>query len=258
MSNIVSNKKEKNQILRRATMIVILDILVILAAEFLSLWIRYEFSFRSIERIYMDNAITYTPINVLCTIAVFYIFHLYTSLWKYASVAELSNVVFATVTASILQIIGMTAMDLQMPRSYWMLYMMILLIATSGIRFFYRFVRYFRNMLNPKKLDNVMIIGAGDAGAAVLKEIHLSKKYARNVCCMIDDNPAKQGRYIQGCPVIGGRDKIQEAVEKYAIGKIIIAMPAAKKSEVKEILEICKTTKWRAVNPSGNIPDHQW
>lgn len=243
MSNIVSNKKEKNQILRRATMIVILDILVILAAEFLSLWIRYEFSFRSIERIYMDNAITYTPINVLCTIAVFYIFHLYTSLWKYASVAELSNVVFATVTASILQIIGMTAMDLQMPRSYWMLYMMILLIATSGIRFFYRFVRYFRNMLNPKKLDNVMIIGAGDAGAAVLKEIHLSKKYARNVCCMIDDNPAKQGRYIQGCPVIGGRDKIQEAVEKYAIGKIIIAMPAAKKSEVKEILEICKTTK---------------
>lgn len=243
MSNIVSNKKEKNQILRRATMIVILDILVILAAEFLSLWIRYEFSFRSIERIYMDNAITYTPINVLCTIAVFYIFHLYTSLWKYASVAELSNVVFATVTASILQIIGMTAMDLQMPRSYWMLYMMILLIATSGIRFFYRFVRYFRNMLNPKKLDNVMIIGAGDAGAAVLKEIHLSKKYARNVCCMIDDNPAKQGRYIQGCPVIGGRDKIQEAVEKYAIGKIIIAIPAAKKSEVKEILEICKTTK---------------
>ena len=243
MSNIVSNKKEKNQMLRRATMIVILDILVILAAEFLSLWIRYEFSFRSIERIYMDNAITYTPINVLCTIAVFYIFHLYTSLWKYASVAELSNVVFATVTASILQIIGMTAMDLQMPRSYWMLYMMILLIATSGIRFFYRFVRYFRNMLNPKKLDNVMIIGAGDAGAAVLKEIHLSKKYARNVCCMIDDNPTKQGRYIQGCPVIGGRDKIQEAVEKYAIGKIIIAMPAAKKSEVKEILEICKTTK---------------
>lgn len=243
MSNIVSNKKEKNQILRRATMIVILDILVILVAEFLSLWVRYEFSFRSIERIYMDNAITYTPINVLCTIAVFYIFHLYTSLWKYASVAELSNVVFATVTASILQIIGMTAMDLQMPRSYWMLYMMILLIATSGIRFFYRFVRYFRNMLNPKKLDNVMIIGAGDAGAAVLKEIHLSKKYARNVCCMIDDNPAKQGRYIQGCPVIGGRDKIQEAVEKYAIGKIIIAMPAAKKSEVKEIIEICKTTK---------------
>lgn len=243
MSNIVSNKKEKNQILRRAIVIVILDILVILAAEFLSLWIRYEFSFRSIERIYMDNAITYTPINVLSTIAVFYIFHLYTSLWKYASVAELSNVVFATVTASILQIIGMTAMDLQMPRSYWMLYMMILLIATSGIRFFYRFVRYFRNMLNPKKLDNVMIIGAGDAGAAVLKEIHLSKKYARNVCCMIDDNPAKQGRYIQGCPVIGGRDKIQEAVEKYAIGKIIIAMPAAKKSEVKEILEICKTTK---------------
>lgn len=243
MSNIVSNKREKNQILRRAIVIVILDILVILAAEFLSLWIGYEFSFRSIERIYMDNAITYTPINVLSTIAVFYIFHLYTSLWKYASVAELSNVVFATVTASILQIIGMTAMDLQMPRSYWMLYMMILLIATSGIRFFYRFARYFRNMLNPKKLDNVMIIGAGDAGAAVLKEIHLSKKYARNVCCMIDDNPTKQGRYIQGCPVIGGRDKIQEAVEKYAIGKIIIAMPAAKKSEVKEILEICKTTK---------------
>lgn len=243
MSNIISNKKEKNQILRRVAMIMVLDILVILAAEFLSLWIRYEFSFRSIDRIYMDNVIQYTPINILCTIAVFYIFHLYTSLWKYASVAELSNVVFATVTASILQIIGMTAMDLQMPRSYWMLYMMILLIATAGIRFFYRFVRYFRNMLNPKKLDNVMIIGAGDAGAAVLKEIHLSKKFARNVCCMIDDNPTKQGRYIQGCPVIGGRDKIQEAVEKYAIGKIIIAMPSAKKSEVKEILEICKLTK---------------
>lgn len=183
------------------------------------------------------------PVNVLCTVMVFYIFRLYTSLWKYASVSELCSVVFAVITSSGLLAAGMHVTGLEMPQSYWFIYFLFLLVMTSEIRFFYRFMRFFRNKMNPKKMDNVMIIGAGDAGAAILKEIHLSKKFSRNVCCIIDDNPLKQGRYIQGCPVVGGREKIEENVEKYSIGKIIIAMPAASKQDIKEILEICKTTK---------------
>ena len=80
-----------------------------------------------------------------------------------------------------------------------------------------------------EKIANVMVIGAGDAGAAIVKEIGLSKNVTRRACCMIDDNPEKQGKYVQGCPVVGGRDKIEKAVERFHIDKIIIAIPNASK-----------------------------
>ena len=229
----IRNKTERAQILERALLIVALDIIVVLIASYVAIWLRYDFSFQQIERIYLVNIYKYAPINIVCTVGVFYIFHLYTSLWKYASVSELCNVIFAVITSSLLLAVGMHLSDLAMPQSYWLIYFMFLLVMTAAIRFFYRFMRFFRNMLNPKKMDNVMIIGAGDAGAAIIKEIHLSKKFARNVCCIIDDNPLKQGRYIQGCPVVGGRGKIKESVEKYSIGKIISAMPAASKHDIR-------------------------
>lgn len=88
-----------------------------------------------------------------------------------------------------------------------------------------------------------MIIGAGDAGAAIIKENRLSKAATRKVCCLIDKDPKKWGRYILGCPVVGGADKIMESVEKYKIQKIVIAIPSATSQQIKELVEICKETK---------------
>ena len=235
-------KKEGMQISARSVFIMILDLIIIMAASFLALWIRFDFSYRSIDPVFLANMWKYMPLNMIGTIVVYYFFHLYTSLWKYAGFMELSNVVFAVAVSSMLQIVGMTIIGFHMPRSYWFIYLLFLLVFTGGVRFCYRFLRFFKNTYNPKKKEHVMIVGAGDAGVTILRELRMTKMLDQNVKCMIDDDPSKKGKYVQGCLVAGGREQIRECVDLYSIDSIIIAMPTAKKSEIKEILDICKQT----------------
>lgn len=228
----------------RALMLMLFDIFAVYAAGFLALAIRYEMSISKIDTCFIESVYHYLGINILCTAGIFYVFRLYTSLWKYASVQEMCNVAFAVAVSGIVQFAGMHVMNIQMPRSYYILYTLLLLIFETCIRFGYRFLRFFRNGYGAvvKNTANVMVIGAGDAGAAILKEMRLSKHVTQRVCCFIDDSPAKQGKYIQGCPVVGGRDKILDTVWRHQITKIVIAMPQAPKTSVRNIVEICQQT----------------
>lgn len=229
----------------RVVLLLIVDIIAILSSSFLALWIRFEFVLTDIDRTFLESVHSYVLINLVCTIAIFYVFHLYTSLWLYASVNEIVNIVLAVLLAGILNMVGMKAFHYPIPRSYSILYTMFLLIFISGIRFWYRLVRFMKGeyfVKNKKEISNIMVIGAGDAGAAIVKELRITSKMKRRVCCMIDDDPAKQGKYIQGCLVVGGTKDIISAVEKYGIEKIVIAMPSAPKSVIKEIVEICHET----------------
>ena len=228
----------------RALMLLLFDVLAVYLASFLSLLIRFEFDMSKIETRCIDSVYHYLAINMFCTIVVFYLFRLYTSLWKYASVQELCNIVFAVVITGILQIIGMHLMKGIVPRSYYILYIFLMLLFEICIRFCYRFLRFFRNEFGSarKSTSNVMVIGAGDAGAAILKEMRLSKYVSQQVRCFIDDSTAKQGKYIQGCPVVGGHDKILDAVEEYQIEKIIIAIPTAAKKTIRKLVDICQQT----------------
>lgn len=222
------------------------DIIAIMLSSFLALWLRFELVFADIDRIFLESIYQYAGINIICTIAIFYAFHLYTSLWKYASVNELVNITLAVVISGIVNAVGMRAFQNPVPRSYDILYTMFLLAMMIGIRFFYRFVRFMKTeyfIRNRKEISNVMVIGAGDAGAAIVKELRLNETLKRRVCCMIDDDPAKKGKYVQGCLVVGGKKDIISAVEKYGITKIIIAMPSAPKSTIKEIVDLCQHTE---------------
>ncbi|EGG81006.1 hypothetical protein HMPREF9477_01865 [Lachnospiraceae bacterium 2_1_46FAA] len=222
------------------------DIIAIMLSSFLALWLRFELVFADIDRIFLESIYQYAGINIICTIAIFYAFHLYTSLWKYASVNELVNITLAVVISGIVNAVGMRAFQNPVPRSYDILYTMFLLAMMIGIRFFYRFVRFMKTeyfIRNRKEMSNVMVIGAGDAGAAIVKELRLNETLKRRVCCMIDDDPAKKGKYVQGCLVVGGKKDIISAVERYGITKIIIAMPSAPKSTIKEIVDLCQHTE---------------
>lgn len=222
------------------------DIIAIMLSSFLALWLRFELVFADIDRIFLESIYQYAGINIICTIAIFYAFHLYTSLWKYASVNELVNITLAVVISGIVNAVGMRAFQNPVPRSYDILYTMFLLAMMIGIRFFYRFVRFMKTeyfIRNRKEISNVMVIGAGDAGAAIAKELRLNETLKRRVCCMIDDDPAKKGKYVQGCLVVGGKKDIISAVERYGITKIIIAMPSAPKSTIKEIVDLCQHTE---------------
>ena len=226
----------------RAFLLLLLDIAVIGVSGFLSLWMRFEFRFQDIPVEFWEAIYRYMPVNVLITVGIFAAFHMYTSLWKYASVNEFLNVVFAVVISSLINGIIMNVAGYHIPRSYPFMYMIFLGIFSVGIRFCYRFLRHMRNRRENKgkKPANVMVIGAGDAGAAIIKEMHLSKFAVNRVRCVIDSNPAKHGKYIQGCQIVGGNESILACVERYGIEKIVIAIPSASKKEIKELVDICK------------------
>lgn len=101
--------------------------------------------------------------------------------------------------------IGMQLMGIRMPRSYHVIYMMMLIVGTSGIRFGYRLLRVIREKVYGGERDriNTMLIGAGAAGNTILKEIESNEYLRIKVCCIIDDNREKQGKYLRGIPIVG-------------------------------------------------------
>ena len=239
MKNLIKNPEFRI----RVSILLLADIFSVMLASFLALVIRFEFELHNIYPPFIEAMYQYMPVNIVCTVIIFYFFHMYTSLWKYASVKELSNVFLAVFCSGVGQTIGMHILNLKVPRSYYIIYTILLLFLEVAIRFSYRLMRFLRNEYYVREQpSNVMVIGAGDAGAAIIKEMRLSKFVKQKVCCVIDDNPAKQYRYIEGCQIVGNRNDILENVAKYDIQKIIIAIPTASKKDIKELVHICQKT----------------
>jgi len=96
--------------------------------------------------------------------------------------------------------------------------------------------------------SRVVLIGAGSAGQMLLRDVQGAREVNERVCCIIDDNSNKWGRFIDGVPIVGGRDDILLNVEKYKIEKIFLAIPSATPEQRRDILEICKETKCQLKN----------
>lgn len=182
--------------------------------------------------------------TVVITLIVFYLFRLYHSLWMFAGVTEMQNIVIACLLASAIEGLGLYFTGSPVPRSYYFTNAGFLIAFTIGNRFSYRFFRGMRHkQLNKKNGIRVMIIGAGDAGNAIIKEI-VSSNYSRMVIkCVIDDDMNKWGRFVQGIKVVGGRDRIVEMANFYGINEIFIAMPSVSQKVIREILQICQETE---------------
>lgn len=242
LKKIVIDKK----LWSRRTFLILYDTAAITAAGLLALLARFNFYYYDIELKYLDELWKYMPINVAVTILIFYGFRMYHSLWAYAGMTEMQNIVSACILSSIAQMLGILITGGHMPRSYYPLYGMFLLLMTLFSRFMYRMIRVKRNQYRAKKsgnIQNIMIIGAGEAGNSIIKEIVSSRYLTSNAKCVIDDNPEKVGKFIHGVKVVGNRQNIIENAKLYAIDQIIIAMPSARKSEIKDIIMICKETE---------------
>lgn len=229
----------------RRIFLMMYDIIAMVGAGILALLMRFELDYYSIELKYLEELWRYMPINIIVTLVVFYAFRLYHSLWAYVGIAEMQNIISACVISSLLQMAGILGTKGHMPRSYYPMYGMIFLLLILSSRLVYRFLRTKRNQWRAKKsgnLKNVMVIGAGEAGNSILKEIVTSKYLTTIAKCVIDDNPEKIGKFIHGVKVVGNRDYIVEAARLYHIDQIIIAMPSAPKVLVTEIIMICKDT----------------
>lgn len=230
----------------RIAILVILDVMSIVAASFAALYIRFDFSFANIDKLYMMQLEQILLPNILVTLLFYTIWKLYRSVWRYASANELINIVFATTCTSVAQVVYCYVLNQKMPRSYYVLYWFLLTAMTSCIRFGYRILR----LINSKRTElaeknrriNVMVIGAGAAGNMILKEMESSRYLNLQAKCIIDDQPGCHGKMLRGVPIVGGRDKILEAVPHYGIDEIILAIPSASVQVKKDILDICKET----------------
>lgn len=232
--------------LYRRTALVIYDIISIVACSYLAILIRYEFQMDQIPEHFLRPIEHFLPLNVILTLGLFYIFRLYNSLWAYAGEAELQSIVISSCISGLVNVVGLSFFKVSsqaVPKSYYFLYIFLLISFVFVSRFSYRFFRNLKHKQNNRNNDiAVMVIGAGEAANVIIKEIINSNFSTMKIKCIIDDDKGKWGKFIQGIKVVGGRDKIVECADLYHIDEIILAVPSISRTEMKAILDICKNT----------------
>ena len=237
---------ENKQLIIRRFGLVVIDILSVALATYLGLIARFDFDPSFVQgSVYGQTAWNYLPYSIVITILLFWVFHLYQSLWQYAGTPEIINIFLSCVFSAISQmIIVHMFLKWPYPRSCYVFFGGFLLACVVASRFFYRAFRTFvEKRTDMAKAVNVMVIGAGESANLLIREIKSSSYIQKNALCVIDDFNTRVGSYIHGVKVVGGRDDILENVARYDIDEIIIAMPSAPKSQIREILDICKQTK---------------
>ena len=224
--------------------LVLYDIIAVNFSYFLGLWLRFDLQYSNIPREYLSAFLKFAPVYTVAVVIVFYILRLYNSLWRFASFNELNRIFAASVITTVIQIVGITALFVRMPFSYYVVGAATQFALITVVRFAYRFINMerARREQSARSRHNVMVIGAGAAGQTILRELQNSKEVSGKACCVIDDNPNKWNRYMDGVPVVGGRDSIMEMAKKYKIDEIFFAIPTASIEDKRDILNICKET----------------
>jgi len=235
--------------------LVIYDFVAVILAYFLALWFRFDCTFSAIPDLYFDPYKQFIVIYAVIALIVFWRCRLYNSIWRFASYDELLRMVVATAVSFGLHCLLITLFWHRMPLSYYFFGGSLQFALTLVIRFSYRFVCLERSRRAKSeelaRANRVMLIGAGSAGQLLLRDIRAAKTVTDVVECIIDDNPNKWGRLMDGVPIVGGREKILYSAKKYRINKIFLAIPRASAEQRREILDICKETGCELRNLPG-------
>ena len=244
-----SNKAPIRKIwIRNAVIVMLTDIVVMYFVFFMALLLRFDFSFRVIPQRYLNGFWKLLPLWCVITVVVFYLMRLYHSIWRFVSLEEAIQIIKAYLIIAPLLVVSSLLLKMRMPISFYMVGIVGSAVGHSFTRFAYRLLKQLNNDMgvgNKGKntnIDRVMIIGGGDAGSVLVKELQHSTKTNLLPVCVIDDNPNKQGRSLFGVPIVGGRESIISKAAEYNIDTIIFAIPTASGTNRKEILNIAKET----------------
>ncbi|MBQ6714951.1 MAG: polysaccharide biosynthesis protein [Clostridia bacterium] len=247
--NFTERKRKTNKLGNRyiSTLFLMLyDLLAAPVSYFAALWIRFDCRYTAIPGNYFVAWLKFAPIYAAICLVVYMWRHLYQSLWKFASFVELKRILISSVILGVLHAALITLLFVRMPISYYLMGITIQTAMSLFARFGYRFVSLERGKRAKTQsllaASRVMLIGAGAAGQLILRDIHSAREINEVVACIIDDNPSKWGRSIDGVPIVGGRDDILLNVQKYNIQKIYLAIPSATAEQKRDILDICKET----------------
>lgn len=243
---IVMQKKGKLEHWQIIAMyLAVYDAIAVNAAYFLALWIRFDCRYSEIPEVYLSSYLKFAPWYTIFSVVIFWLLRLYKSIWRFASYSEFVRIVAATVITGLFHTAVITIAVRRMPVSYYMFGILIQFLLVAGVRFSYRFVLLERGKKEKEESGNycrIMVIGAGAAGQTILREMSRAREIKGKICCIIDDNSNKWGRYVDGVPVVGGRDDIMVNVKKYKINQIFFAIPSASAEDKRDILNICKET----------------
>ena len=269
-------------------LMMIYDAAAISIAYFFALLVRFDFRYDKIPLYYFQPYWDFLPYYICFCLMLFWLLRMYHSVWRFASFTELFRIILATLISSVFHVfcIRLFFPDnvpfSRMPISYHVIGTMAQFFLITVVRFVYRFLLLFQSHYFPSRqgigvfggalptrsggqgvnlyneqssisdyIPRIMMIGAGDAGQMLLRDIRMSSYLKGRVVCIIDDNPAKWGRYLEGVSIIGGRDEILAGVEKYRIDKIYLAIPSASVQQRRDILNICKETNCELKNLPG-------
>ena len=233
---------------RNALVVMLGDVVATYFCFFMALLLRFDFSFGSIPEDYFTWYLYLIPIWCVIIVAIFYAVRLYHSIWSFVSIDEGLQVLRAYCLIAPLMVLSSLILKFRMPISFYMIGIVGCIVCHIGIRFAYRIIRKLSGAVssniteNKTNIERVMIIGAGDSGSVLIKELKNSTHTNQIPICVIDDNENKVGRSLFGVPIVGGRNDIISKAAEYNIDTIIFAIPTASGSNRKAILNIAKET----------------
>jgi len=219
--------------------LVLIDMTIVVLIPMLALLIRFE---GSVDRTYFDVLLRYMPVIVVIRLGTFHLFGLYHRMWRYASINELLAICCAVTVSSVIIFTSLYGMGSTVPRSVELLSWFLNIGFIGGSRLLLRIVHSLREK-RAKEYAKVLIIGAGDAGAMIARELNHRYSGTKKLIGFIDDDSYKNRQRLFGVQVLGNRQDIKRVVEEHNINEIIIAMPSAGGSIIREIIHECKQTK---------------
>ena len=224
----------------RIIILIIIDAAVVTFSSIAPLALR--FGIFTMDVYYLTPALKCLPIDIVIAIAVLALFKLYNRVWTYAGIDEMIATFKASLVIEALYVVYRLLLSVDMPRSFYVFNWVFLFILLAGARLSIRLFKQFRKKYRKTgEKRNVMIVGAGSAASLLIKELEYGPGASR-IVCIIDDNPAKKGKYIHGFPIVGGRSDIPHMADKYDVDEIIIAIPSAPPTVTRDILSICQET----------------
>ena len=224
---------------------VICDIMIAIVSAIMPFVLRFGVFYVGAQVYYLNLTFKWLPLDAAIFVGINALLHLYNRVWTYASIGEMYDCTKSAVITEAIYIAYKMLLGVNMFRSYYPFNFLIMFMLSGGSRLSVRVVRGIEKRRN-KKGDtyNVIIVGAGAAANMLIKEYQLSRRRIR-ISCIIDDNPEKKGKRLNDIPIIGGREEIIEAADKYDADEIVIAIPSAEPADIRDIISICQQTKAR-------------
>ncbi len=220
------------------------DFVAVCGAYFMGLFLRFDGVFSNIPLQYLEPFEKFIFPCAAASIVVFFLCRMYNGMWRYASFADFIRTFVGSMISSVLHTVLITVIFSRMPLSYYILgagFQFVLLVA---VRFAARFLNILRRRHEPQQGEskNVMLIGAGNAAQMILRDMTRANEISDRVVCIIDDDPNKWHRTLDGIPIVGGRDEILNAAKQYKVDKIFLAIPSATMQQKRDLLSICSET----------------